>query len=389
MKTAAAHEYALHGFAQPALPLVLAAGSLIKPIRRVPKLGWLVADPELARQIHSDTEHFSIIGVGASGHWWGQMLGDWVFELFEGRPHVEFRAQVRDLFTPERSRVITERSVGPMLRQLTADLSAGKTVDMAQFSREFTGRTMAELVGLPVDDSPAAYEELFGLVEAMANLGKGNYDTTVVSKRNARKGRAIADRIAASVPAVYETADPSTTIGRSRELGLGPEITRRMAAFLVVAGTATLASTLGRMIALLHDSGAQHELIEDRSLIPDAVREALRVTSSMPVVGRGVVSDIELAGRRLRAGDRVKIMTWSINNAAGGYDLRLGKVHELRQLWFGGGRHICLGASLTHVELAAVLEAMTVPGRPWTITKRRYRTNVFVPLYQRLDIALT
>lgn len=384
------HEIALHACAQPGLAVLLSTALRAAPLRKIPKLGWLVVDPALAREVHNDSEHFSIVHDGASGHWWAQMLGDFVYGRFEGPHHVEFRSQVNDLFTRPRSEALVERAVGAMLARLRADLAAGRTVDIAEFSRVYTGRIMVDLVGLPDDpDSDAPYLALFDTVERMANLGKGNWATTQVPARNARKGRALAAKIGAGVAEAYNTADPGTTIGRCRELGLDLEETRGLTVLLVVAGTATLASTMGRLVALLHDTGSQHQLLADAGLIPEAVREGLRVTSSMPIVGRGVAADVEIAGRQLQAGDRVKIMTWTLANAVGNFDLNLGYVPETRQLWFGGGRHLCLGAALTHVELTRFLEALLAADRPWTITKRRYRANVFVPLYKRLDIRLS
>ena len=44
--------------------------------------------------------------------------------------------------------------------------------------------------------------------------------------------------------------------------------------------------------------------------------------------------------------------------------------------------------TLAHLELEAFLRALLAPARPWTIVRRRYRGNVFVPLYKRLDIEL-
>ena len=225
-------------------------------------------------------------------------------------------------------------------------------------------------------------------MEKLANLGKGSWRTTSVSRRCARTGHALSERISAGVPAVFDDADPSTTIGRCREVGLSLEETVGVTTLLIVAGSATLASTLARMVALLHDTGSQHAVLADRAAVPNVVRESLRVTSSMPIVGRGVVSDVELGGKQLRAGDRVKIMTWAVNNKAGGFDLDLGYVPDTRQLWFGGGRHFCLGAQLTTIELTAFLEALLAPGRPWRIGARRYRRNVMVPLYDRLDVTL-
>lgn len=386
---AAWHELALHGFAQPALPLLLSAGPLVRPLRHLPKLGWLIADAQLAVRIHGDTDNFSIINDGASGHWWAQMLGDQVLELFEGPEHLKFRSTVHELFTTRRSADLVERAVGPMLLQLRADLAVRNRVDIAEFSRIFTGRIMVEFVGLPADtDSDAPYLELFDTVERLANLAKGSWATTVVPARNIRKGRALAERIGAGVADAYASSDPTTMIGRCRDAGLSLEQTRAMSVLFVVAGTATLASTMGRLVALLHDTGSQHLLLESPDLTNAAIREGLRVTSSMPIVGRAVARDTELAGRLLRAGDRVKIMTWSIDTTVGGFDLTHGRIPMTRQLWFGGGRHFCLGAALTHAELSAFLEALIAAGRPWRIVRRRYRCNVFVPLYKRLDIEL-
>jgi cytochrome P450 len=247
---------------------------------------------------------------------------------------------------------------------------------------------MMDLIGLPDTDDSSCLE-LFDTVERLANLAKRSWATTTMPPRVAAQGSQLAQQISQKVPDVFNAADPDTTIGRCRELGMGVRETRALTTLMVVAGTATLASTLGRMIAILHDSGAQHQLLADRQLIPVAVRESLRVTSSMPIVGRGVVKDRTLAGRHLRAGDRVKILTWSINNQLGGFDLDLTSASELKQLWFGGGHHLCIGISLTNVQLAAVLKALTQPNRPWHIKERHYRRNVFVPLYDRLSIQLS
>ncbi|WP_431954297.1 cytochrome P450 [Nocardia lijiangensis] len=383
------HELALHAAAQPGLALLAPLGAATRPIRRVPKFGWVVSDPELAREIHRDSEHFSIAADGASGHWWSQMLGEFGAERFEGPEHQRLRAGLGDLFSRPASEHLVEDATGAQLERLRIDLAAGRTVDIAEFGRVFTTRTMVDVTGLPHEtgtDTP--YLDLFAAMERLADLGKGNWATTVVPPRNRRKGNELAALIGANVEHVYDSADSGTVIGRCRDIGLTLEQTRGFTVLLVVAGTVTLASTLGRLVALLHDTGAQHRLLADASRIPDAVREGLRVTSSMPVVGRGVVGDVELGGRRLRAGDRVKVMTWYIGNSVGRFDLDLGYVPQTRQLWFGGGKHFCLGAALTHVQLTRFLETLLVAGHPWEITRRRYRFNAFVPLYRRLDIRL-
>ncbi|MGV9612495.1 cytochrome P450 [Nocardia xishanensis] len=383
------HELALHAAAQPGLALLAPLGAATRPLRRVPKFGWVVSDPELARRVHRDSEHFSIATDGASGHWWSQMLGDFGAERFEGPEHQRLRAGLGDLFGKPASERLVENATGAQLERLRIDLAAGRTVDIAEFGRVFTARTMVDAIGLPRETrTDTSYLDLFAAMERLADLGKGNWATTVVPPRNRHRGRELAALIGANVERVYASADSGTVIGRCRDMGSTLEQTRGFAVLLAVAGTVTLASTIGRLVALLYDTGDQYRLLADPGLIPDAVREGLRVTSSMPVVGRGVVGDVELGGRRLRAGDRVKVMTWYIDNSVGRFDLDLGYVARTRQLWFGGGSHFCLGAALTHAQLTRFLATLLAAGRPWEITRRRYRFNAFVPLYRRLDVRL-
>jgi cytochrome P450 len=156
----------------------------------------------------------------------------------------------------------------------------------------------------------------------------------------------------------------------------------------MVAGTQTAASAMARTVALLHDTGEQHRLRAEPALLPDAVREGLRVTTPASVIGRAVRADTTVAGRRLRAGDRVLILIYTANLAAGGFRLDRGYLPETRQLWFGAGRHLCLGAPVARAELAALLGTMLETGQPWRVVERRYRRRVRIPSYQTLRVSL-
>lgn len=47
-----------------------------------------------------------------------------------------------------------------------------------------------------------------------------------------------------------------------------------------------------------------------------------RVTTPAAVIGRHVARDVELSGRRLRAGERIVLLTYVANNTAGPFDIR-------------------------------------------------------------------
>jgi cytochrome P450 len=157
----------------------------------------------------------------------------------------------------------------------------------------------------------------------------------------------------------------------------------------MVAGTETAASAMARMVALLVDTGEQHRLIADRSLTEGAVREALRVTSPAPIIGRSVLADLEIGGRTLRAGDRIIVLTWTANNVAGEYRIDRPYLPHNRQLWFGAGRHLCLGGPLAKAELGGMLEAVLGDGRPVEIVSREYGRRVLIPAYRSLVVRKT
>lgn len=398
--TSRRHELALLAAGQPWLPGLLLLGQFARPIRKVPGLGWFVADPLVARQIYNDSTHFSIVSEGAAGHWWAQVIGDWVDDLFEGPGHTDLRTKVRDLFTLTHTDALVERVIGPDLRDLRERLAAGETVDIAARAQILVGRSVSDLVGMRPEDIAAAiggdytdnqdalFLRLFHHVEELVNLAFGTMASTTLDPVALARARELATQLAVSVPDAYARADPDTTLGRCRELGLDVEHAGGLAILMAVAGTDTLASAMTRMVAIMHDTGQHRALIAAPDRLPDAVRETLRVTSPAYLVGRSVTADVRIADRDLRVGEHVKILTWTINNAAGEFSIARDYNPETRQLWFGGGRHLCLGAQLVHSELTALLEALTAAGRPWEIVERRYRRKVFIPTYEKLRIRL-
>lgn len=203
------------------------------------------------------------------------------------------------------------------------------------------------------------------------------------------EAREIVERMTAGIPAGYRDAPPGTLLGRCRELELGAEVTRGLASLLLVAGTETAATAMARAVALLHDHGRVDELLAAPDRVDDVVREVLRVVTPAPVIGRHVSAPVEIGGRRLEAGEQVLLLTYAANNAAGGFDPARDYVPETRQLWFGGGRHLCLGATLAKAEMAALLHALLRAGRPWRVVRRRPARRVLIPRYESLQIELT
>ncbi len=382
------HEFRVLAAAHPKLPLLLGAGRLARRLRRVPRIGWVTSDPLTARRILNDPDHFTLLGEGGVGHLWAQVLGDWVYEIFDGPGHHQLRARTRDLFTDESARRLTDRVVGPRLARAGAELRAGATVDVADLARVLVGRIVADLLQLPVADRDDAYREIFTTGEELAALALGTTASTHLQPATIARAKAIVARLTANVAGTWRTAPPETVLGRCRELGLPQQQAEGLATLLMVAGTETAASAMARTVALLHDTGAQHRLRAEPELLPEAVREGLRVTTPAPLIGRAVAADVTVDGRLLRAGERVLMLTYTANNAAGGFDLNRGYLPDQRQLWFGAGRHLCLGAPVARAEITGLLRTLLDAGGPIRIANRRYRRNVLIPSYASLPVAI-
>jgi cytochrome P450 len=389
MTRASWHEFRVLAAANPALPVLLAAGRLARPIRRFPKLGWVVADPVTARQVLNDADHFTLLGEGGVGHLWAQVLGDWVYDVFDGAGHHALRTRARELFTEENAAALVHRVIGPRLAQFQTELLAGRAVDVADLTRVLVGRIVADLLGLQLSTTDdAAYREVFQTGEELAALALGTTTSTVLSPATVARAKQIVDDMTGNVAHAWRTAPGDRLLGRCRELGVELRHAEGLATLLMVAGTETASSAMARTVAMLHDTGEQDRLLASPDRLADAVREGLRVSTPAPLIGRSVSADVTIAGRRLLTGERVMILTWTANNAPGGYHLDRGYLPENRQLWFGAGRHLCLGAPVARAEIGALLRTIIAPGRRFHIVTRRYRRRVLIPSYHELRIRL-
>jgi cytochrome P450 len=125
-----------------------------------------------------------------------------------------------------------------------------------------------------------------------------------------------------------------------------------------VAGNETLRNGLpGGLIALLQHPEQLAALRAEPELLPGAVDEMLRWWTPVMVFRRTATTDVELAGTRIRAGDKVVVSFTSANRDeavfadADRFDVRRAPNPHLS---FGHGPHFCLGAQLAKVQMRAL-----------------------------------
>ncbi|HEV2779383.1 MAG TPA: cytochrome P450 [Actinophytocola sp.] len=129
-----------------------------------------------------------------------------------------------------------------------------------------------------------------------------------------------------------------------------------------VAGNETLRNGLpGGLLALMSTKDVQRTLRADRSLLPHAVEEMLRWWTPVMHFRRTATMDTELAGVRIRAGDKVVVWFSSANRDEHAFDdpdsFRPDRFPN-DHLTFGHGPHFCLGAHLARVQMRAMFDAV-------------------------------
>ena len=124
---------------------------------------------------------------------------------------------------------------------------------------------------------------------------------------------------------------------------------------LVAAGNdSTKATYCSGMRALMENPEEKQKLLEDPSLIPSAVEEALRMFPAFAHFSRTATRDAELGGQKIRKGDKVAMWYVSSNRDEERYEDpdRFDVTRNPEHQAFGaGGRHFCLGTALARLEL--------------------------------------
>ncbi len=130
--------------------------------------------------------------------------------------------------------------------------------------------------------------------------------------------------------------------------------------FLLIAGLENTAfgirATL-RHLAVRPDHRAA--VLADPALVPNVVEQSLRLYSPVTALARWATRDTEVAGRRIRAGERVLLLFGSANRDGAVFadpdEFHLDR-RDGRHVAFGIGPHRCVGSNLARLELRVAVE---------------------------------
>jgi len=145
----------------------------------------------------------------------------------------------------------------------------------------------------------------------------------------------------------------------------------------VIAGagnetTNRLIGWAGRVLADHPDQ--RRELVEDRSLIPNAVEELLRFQPPAPHMARCVSRDVELYDQTVPEGSIMMVLVGSANRDERRWpDADQFDIHRKigQYLTFGFGIHFCLGAALARLEGRIALDEILSRFPTWDVDDER------------------
>jgi cytochrome P450 len=268
----------------------------------------------------------------------------------------------------------------PAIRAIVADVldraAAGDRCDLVtDVAQPAVSRVIGSFMGIPPEDD-AVWANLMN-----SALGAGDPDlnpegipsivANEIPEIFARCGTMIAQR------REHPTDDLTSVLVHAELDGQRLEEHEIVMGFflLVAAGNdSTKATYCSGIRALIEHPDQRALLLADRSLIPSAVEESLRMFPAFAHFRRTATRDTELAGQPIREGEKVVMWYVASNRDDERYEDpdRFDVTRNPEHQAFGaGGRHFCLGAALARLELRILFEetlarfpAMELSGTP-------------------------
>jgi cytochrome P450 len=337
---------------------------------------WSVTTADLVHEVSRDWETYSSAqNIIITDHAVPVELVQGMFIGMDPPKHDRIKALFQRAFTPK---AIAQHE--PAIRTITDDVMSGlegrDTCDLVnEVAQPVVSRVIGSFMGLdPQDDEPWA-----SAINAL--LGFGDPDLNP---------KGLEALVAEDIPQMYERCMELVTARRANPTEdmlsvlvfaeiegdklTDEEIFAGFVLLMAAGNDSTKATYSHTMRALLENPDQWQLLVDDLSLVPSAVEEALRMFPAFAHFRRTATKDTELGGCPIKKGDKVALWYPSSNRDEDRYDdpdrfdVRRNPEH---QAFGAGGRHFCLGTALARLELKILVEEtvkrfpdMTLAGEP-------------------------
>jgi cytochrome P450 len=270
--------------------------------------------------------------------------------------HSHWRKLTAPFFTSSAVKNL-ESSVRSVTRELLANIVGQGNCDLAgDVAQHIPAYVIADMMGFPREDAPW-----------FAHISDHLLETAECEQadENAAAGAELVEYLTKQLESRKEHPqdDLLTELVNGSVDGrpLTFEEMLGVAFFFLIAGHET---TVGGMTFLLWRLGLnpdqRQRLIDDRSLIPNAIEESLRIDSPVLHLARTVTEDTVLGGAAMKAGDKVMVLYAAGNRdeavfpSAGTFDID--RPNAKKHLAFSSSIHLCQGAGLGRLEMRVLVE---------------------------------
>jgi cytochrome P450 len=274
--------------------------------------------------------------------------------------HVKYRRLLDPLFAPKQVALL-EEDVRDLTNKLIDDfIDTGACEFNSSVAIPLPCTVFLRLLGLPYEDLDLFLEFKDNIIRAP---GKNDAEMDAVRQATGKRIYAYFDKVLDERE--LERRDDLLSQFLDAEVD-DHQLTREdildICYLFLLAGLDTVTASLGCMVSYLAQNPEQRRrLVDDPSLIHGAVEELLRWETPVPGVPRVLTSDIEIAGEKLEAGEKITVLLGSANIDDSEFpdpDTVDFERPANRHLAFGGGIHRCLGSHLARLELRVALEEL-------------------------------
>ncbi|MGH2760862.1 MAG: cytochrome P450, partial [Actinomycetota bacterium] len=308
---------------------------------------WLVTPRSLVLELLRDTETFTTASDASPirSTFGPQMLST------DGDAQKNHRAPFAPGFRP---RVVGREfaaGIAGRCDELVDALAPGGD-DLAPFASNLAVMTVADVLGLRVDDPGRIKEWYDDLAAALANVMR---DPDIAER--ARATAEVVRSLVGDAGMVARLAGPLERAAVDSNILL-----------ILFGGIETAESMIVNAVwALLSHPEAVERVRRDPGLIPSAVEESLRWEPAVQTLTRYATRDAELGGVTIRRGDIVEGMIGGANRDPehfadpDRFDVTRANA---RDLTFGYGKHTCIGIHLARLQAQTTIRTLldSLPG---------------------------
>jgi len=286
----------------------------------------------------------------------GDVLGKSVMLGMDEPEHRRYRSLVSAAFTQRalarRQDELVERVADDLIDRFA---DRGRAELVREFIFPYPTRIIAGLLGLPQEDYPQFQRWSISLLSFTVNRERGIAASTALREYFAP---ILADRRREPRDDLMSTLAHAEIDGER----LSDEEIFSFLRLLLPAGVETTYRSTGNLLFGLLSHPEQLDAVRsDRSLIPQAIEEAVRWEAPLLVITRVATRDTELAGVPIPAGSAVMPMLGAANRDENRYpDPDRFDVFRkpLPPISWGHGVHLCLGMHLARLEMRVALNRL-------------------------------